>query len=174
MGSVSALRLHLCIKMCLCAFCVILLRFSGISQSPHHPAAPQLAAPPFPAATGAPPGPSAWQSRRFGRSPTSPPWQLLPSAVLSQTVLGSDKVTPPVTVSGAVGGGWGGGEETYLLCKISPLNAEFKVMSTNLGVKAEEETWLSGNTPCVSGGWFIWVGQHHKVQTYKHKLSLAV
>ncbi|KAG7214816.1 hypothetical protein INR49_010708, partial [Caranx melampygus] len=66
------------------------VRSKGLVASPSHPtipAAPQLAAPPFPAATGAPPGPSAWQSWRFGRSPTSPPWQLLPSAVLSQTVL---------------------------------------------------------------------------------------
>jgi len=82
--------------------------------TPHHPAAPQLAAPPFPAATGAPPGPCSWQSWLFGRSPTSPHWQLLPSAALSQTVLGSDKVTPPVTVSGAVVGGWRGGKETLI------------------------------------------------------------
>lgn len=64
---------------------------------------------------GLPLAPSAWQSLRFGRSPTSPPWQLLPSAVLSQTASGSDKVTPPATGFGAAGwlagwlGGWVGG-----------------------------------------------------------------
>lgn len=117
---------HVYAHVCICVYC------SGLVASPSHPtvpAAPQLAAPPFPAATGAPPGPSAWQSWRFGRSPTSPPWQLLPSAVLSQTVLGSDKVTPPVTVSGAVGGGWRGGKESLTSYVRTSLNAhEFKLI----------------------------------------------
>lgn len=133
-GSVNFLSVST-YKICM-YICVSLLRFSGISWSPHHPAAPQLAAPPFPAATGAPPGPFAWQSWRFGRSPTSPPWQLLPSAALLQTVLGSDKVTPPVTVSGAVGGGWRGGKETLASNERSPLIAyEFKLMDTELKVR---------------------------------------
>lgn len=77
--------------------------------SPHRPADPQLAAPPLPAAAGAPPGPAAWQSGVLG-PPTSPPWQLLPSAVPAQTAPGSGKVTPP-----AAGlGGWLGGARRLL------------------------------------------------------------
>lgn len=69
--------------LCICTHLFIPTQIQWhLLVTPHHPAAPQLAAPPFPAATGAPPGPCTWQSGRFGRSPTSPHWQMLPSAAL--------------------------------------------------------------------------------------------
>lgn len=80
----------------------------GIFSPAHYPADPQLAAPPLPAATGAPPAPLRLAEPAFWAPPTSPPWQLLPSAVRTQTASGSDKVTPPATGFGAAGGFWGG------------------------------------------------------------------
>lgn len=95
---------------CLCSVCrcaahlCFLFRFSARLLVTPPSCCSTAGRPTLPSCHWGSPRPLRLAGLALGRSPTSPPWQLLPSAAPSQTVLGSGKVTPPATVWGRWGG----------------------------------------------------------------------
>lgn len=88
----------------------------GISPPTHRPADPQLAAPPFPAATGAPPGPLGLAEPAFWAPPPVLPGSCCPQLCSRRRHRGRTKSLLPRLGLGAAGRGGrgrgGGGKET--------------------------------------------------------------